>query len=118
MSYSRKVQEVFFGIPVFSLRPSSVSCSSPTVCPPLAATPILCGAVGKNPPSNAGEAEGIWVQTLGQEDPLEEELATHSSILAWKITYGQRSLAGYSPRDCKELGITDHKGMRPIPWGP
>ena len=26
-----------------------------------------------------------WVQSLGQEDPLEEEVATHSSILAWKI---------------------------------
>ena len=26
-----------------------------------------------------------WVQFLGQEDPLEESIATHSSILAWKI---------------------------------
>ena len=26
-----------------------------------------------------------WVQSLGQEDPLEEEMATHSSILAWEI---------------------------------
>ena len=35
-------------------------------------------------------------QTLDQEDPLEKEMATHSSIPAWKI-HGQRSLAGYSP---------------------
>ena len=28
---------------------------------------------------------GDWVQSLGQEDPLEKEMATHSSILAWKI---------------------------------
>ena len=28
-----------------------------------------------------------WVQSLGQEDPLEKEMATHSSILAWKITW-------------------------------
>ena len=28
-----------------------------------------------------------WVQTLGQEDPLEKEKATYSSILAWKITW-------------------------------
>ena len=35
------------------------------------------------------------VRSLGQEDPLEEEMATHSSILAWEI-HGQRSLAGYS----------------------
>ena len=28
-----------------------------------------------------------WVQSLGQEDPLEEEMATHSSVLAWKIPW-------------------------------
>ena len=27
----------------------------------------------------------IWVQSLGQEDPLEKEMATHSSVLAWEI---------------------------------
>ena len=27
----------------------------------------------------------IWVQSLDREDPLEEEMATHASILAWKI---------------------------------
>ena len=31
------------------------------------------------------ESQGTWVRSLGQEDPLEEEMATHSSILAWKI---------------------------------
>ena len=29
----------------------------------------------------------IWVWSMGQEDPLEEEMATHSSILAWKIPW-------------------------------
>ena len=29
----------------------------------------------------------IWVQSLGQEDPLENEMATHSSILAWEIPW-------------------------------
>ena len=38
----------------------------------------------------------MQIQSLGQEDPLEEEMATHSSVLAWEI-HGQRSLAGYSP---------------------
>ena len=28
-----------------------------------------------------------WVQSLGQEDPLEEEIATHSNILTWKIPW-------------------------------
>ena len=36
----------------------------------------------------------IWVQSLGWEYPFEEEMATHSSILAWEI---QRSLVGYIP---------------------
>ena len=29
----------------------------------------------------------VWVQTLGQEDPLEKGMATHSSILAWRIPW-------------------------------
>ena len=29
----------------------------------------------------------MWVQSLGQEDPLEEGMATHSSILAWRILW-------------------------------
>ena len=39
------------------------------------------------------------VGSLGREDPLEEKMATHSSILAGKIQ-GQRSQAGYSPQGC------------------
>ena len=31
----------------------------------------------------------MWVQSLGREDPLEEEMATHSSILAWKIPWAE-----------------------------
>ena len=41
------------------------------------------------------------VQSLGWDDPLEKEMATHSGILAWE-SHGQRSLAGYSPWGCKE----------------
>ena len=33
------------------------------------------------------ETQEIVVQFLGQEDPLEKEMATHSSTLAWKITW-------------------------------
>ena len=33
------------------------------------------------------EMQEMWVQSLGQEDPLEEEMATHSSILAWRIPW-------------------------------
>ena len=31
------------------------------------------------------ETQEMWVRSLGQEDPLKEKMATHSSILAWKI---------------------------------
>ena len=47
------------------------------------------------------------VQSLGWEDPLEKEMATHSSILSWRILHGQRSLVGYSPWDHKELDMTE-----------
>ena len=40
-----------------------------------------------------------WLQFLGQEDPLEKEMAAHSSILARRIPWIQKSLAGYSPWD-------------------
>ena len=33
----------------------------------------------------------LWIRALGQEDPLGEEMATHSSILAWKIPWTEES---------------------------
>ena len=33
------------------------------------------------------EMQEVWVWSLGWEDPLEDEMATHSSILAWEITW-------------------------------
>ena len=33
------------------------------------------------------ETQEKWVRSLGQQNPLEEEMATHSSILAWKIPW-------------------------------
>ena len=47
-----------------------------------------------------------WVLSLGQEDPLEKEMATHSSTLAWKIPW-TRSLVGYSLWGCKESDTTE-----------
>ena len=48
------------------------------------------------------------VQPLGRDDPLEKEMATHSSILPREF-HGQRSQAGYSPWSRKELDITANK---------
>ena len=45
------------------------------------------------------------VCSLGQEDPLEKGMATHSFLPGQ--SHGQRSLAGYSPRGCKESDTTD-----------
>ena len=49
----------------------------------------------KNLPANAGD---MWVPSLGQDDPLEEGMATHSSILAWK-----------NPMDREALWATVHR---------
>ena len=45
-------------------------------------TPLLVRLV-KDPPA----MQETWVQFLGGEDPLEKEMATHSSILAWRIQW-------------------------------
>ena len=44
------------------------------------------GSAVKNPPAMQ-EAQELRVQSLGQKDPLEEGMATHSSILAWRIPW-------------------------------
>ena len=51
-------------------------------------------------------AHKTWVQPLGQEDPQEKAMATHSSILAWRIPWTQE-LVGCSPWGRKELGTTE-----------
>ena len=63
-------------------------------------------SVVKNLPANAGDVQKIRVPSLVQEDPLEKEMATHSSILAGKF-HGQRSLVGYSPWGCKASDTTE-----------
>ena len=53
------------------------------------------------------------VRSLGWEDPLEKRMATHLSILAWRIPW-QRSLAGYGPWGCKELDVTEAQHRRRV----
>ena len=52
----------------------------------------------------------MWFQTLGQEDPLEEGMVTHSSILS----HGQRSLAGYSPWGPRESDKTERLSVHTL----
>ena len=40
---------------------------------------------------NLSAMQETWVQSLGREDPLEKEMATHSNILAWKIPWTEES---------------------------
>ena len=47
-----------------------------------------------------------WVRSLGWENPLEEDMATHSSILAWRIP-GTEEPGGPQSRGHKELDMTE-----------
>ena len=51
---------------------------------------------------NLPAMQETWVQSLGQEDPLEKGMATHSSISAWRISW-----TGYNPWGSKELDMTE-----------
>ena len=57
--------------------------------------------VKKNLPAMQ-ETQETWVRSLGWEDPLEEEMATHFSILAWRIPWteesGKRKVSQVTPR--------------------
>ena len=44
------------------------------------------GSVVKNPPA-VQEIQDTQVSSLGWEDPLKEEMATHSSVLAWEVSW-------------------------------
>ena len=58
----------------------------------------------KNPLANAGDVGSI--PELGRSPIVGN--GTHSSILAWRIPWTERSLVGYSPQGCKESDTTEH----------
>ena len=64
------------------------------------------GTVVKNPPAKQ-EAQETWARSQIWEDPLEEEMATHSSTLAWKIP-GTEEPGGLQSTGQQELGMTEH----------
>ena len=59
------------------------------------------GSVVKN--VSAKQEMRVW--PLGREDPLKEEMATHSGILAWEVPWTEEPV-GYSPWGCKESDAT------------
>ena len=56
---------------------------------------------------NLPAVQVTWVQSLGWEDPLEKEMATHSSGFLPRKFHGKRSLEGYSPWGSKESDSTE-----------
>ena len=71
------------------------------------------GSAVKNPPAMQ-ETQETWVQFLGWEDPLEEGMVTHSSILAGEISWteepgGLRSVGSQSQTQLRWLGM--HAGL-------
>ena len=82
-------------LPASQIIPCSVHVSFPGV------------SVVKNLPVSAGNRR--WgIDPLGWEDPLEEEMATHSSIFAWKISWTEEPGGLYSSWGCKESDPTEH----------
>ena len=62
--------------------------------------------VVKNPPANAGEVRDAG-SIPGQEDPLEKGVATHSSILAWRIPWTEE------PGGLQSVGSQREHGLCP-----
>ena len=55
------------------------------------------------------------VQSLGWEEPLEKEMAPHSSILAWKTSWTEEP-GGLQSRGCKEWGTTERLTLSPYDY--
>ena len=65
----------------------------------------------KRLPASARDRE-TGVQSLGREDSLEEGMATHSSILAWRVSWTEEP-CGYGPWGRKELDTAEHVYTHP-----
>ena len=70
--------------------------------------PSLAAQQAKNPPA----MREAWIRSLGGEDPLEEGMGTHSSVLAWRIPWTEEPGGLHSPRGCKQLGTTERPGTQ------
>ena len=61
----------------------------------------------KNLPANAGDARDVGLIPGVRKIPWKEEMATFSSILAWKLPWTEQP-GGHSPHGCKESDVTEH----------
>jgi len=64
------------------------------------------GSVGENSPASAGDAADVG-SVSGSGDPVEEEMATHSSVPGWKIPWTEEPGGPRSPQDHKESDTTE-----------
>ena len=64
------------------------------------------GLSSKQSACEPGDSE-MQVGSLGQEEPLEEGMSTHSSVLAWRIPWTEEP-GGQHPWGHKEWGVTEH----------
>ena len=73
-----------------------------------------CGFPGGLVVKNLPAIQEMQVRTLGQEDPLEKEMATHSSILAWKIPWTEepRELWSIGSHRVRHDWVTEHTCMQ------
>ena len=69
------------------------------------------------PGGSDGNETACKAGNLGQEDPMEKKMATHSSILAWEILWSERSLAVYSPWGYKESDTTEQPHQQLVTHG-
>ena len=61
----------------------------------------------KNPPAK----QEMLVQSLGGEDPLEKEMATHSSILVWEIPWTEEKSLSIHSKELDMTEVTEHACM-------
>ena len=64
----------------------------------LASNPLFAASVVKSLPAMQ-ETQETWLRPLGREDPLEEEMVTHSSVLAWRIPWTEE------PEELQSMGL-------------
>ena len=72
---------------------------------------LPCGSVGKNLPVNADTR----VRSLGREDPLEEDMATHFSVLAWEVPWTEEP-GGLPSMGSQELDMTEWLNSKRCVW--
>ena len=63
------------------------------------------------------EIQELWVRSLSREDPLEKEMAMHSSILAWKFPWTEEP-GGHSPWSHEVSDTTELTGTDRQDWNP